>query len=1121
MTAFIAAASLALCPQATHAQSAAQTDDATGAEPELSWQPAAKYTTFVRYRMPVVTDQGEPLVWTSNNAIDAPVTKEVFVTFRATGTYTLTAKAGSTIVGKYRLNVVAGTTTVCHDETIDFPLIKNTYELGETIHELPFATPAGITILYKANGATDGFKLDPDNLQQRYIVLDTPGKLVLVAENPCGKELLRKEITVVKHPQTAEFVLPAGGPVNVGQWVDLRLTQTDNVEGKTTTAYLDGLDQSVEMTATSSDETRMKWEFYTSGDNRPYGFHALTAGEVTLTVKVPETDTYAEATASKTLTIGSDRHEPLYREFENGLAIEQTIKHIAGDRIYLPYKTKTTYAHYKVRDNTDNHATVATDQTGPLDSRRAWVTFNKPGTTIIDAATGQETNGELSGLPIGSYSFEVVRDTALAEQLPATVPLGTRMLGPNDQVPYTIYSTKHNHLAVTYTSSDPEVLGPDGGYLKALKPGTVTLSANDVNGNDLEVNHQVTVNLLPTTIFLEAPTLYNGVFVGQTFKPTAKGYTYSSGSVTPNVDLTSLLTLTSSNEEAVAIENGQFKTLAPGRATLTASFEENPDLGRAAASKSIDIEVRDGVPVPVIRWGGAKPPTTVQAGYRWLVPDKTVDVAGVNPQLYWSAEPGEEDKVYCQVNVPVASHYESYVTFKTAGTTRVHGHREAALTSQAFDTTIVVTVVTDTIAFSLLAKPHTVGERMYNIGNIEKTVNSGLPVALSCDANPPLFKFGVEGSNNQYHYYDFLNAGTATVTATDSYGNILGSCQMVVKPKSIGDFTFEPLTYNELSDKILVTPPADYNKDRDGSINYSSSDPTVIDWDAEQHAFVFKKVGKATITAATGSGNLTAENSIEVQNLLTHSDLCSDYHIGDEVECPYGSGWGNYCIWFSGIGNLCFLLRAVVEGPADVVKKEVPQDDGEPVTRSFLRFTGIGTVNVTYDRAESEADALAGQFAHIAEGEVIPGEDLFCKTYNVTRVGCCDAFSYDVFPAEASVGDVFLVPKQGVELVSRDPIVASIETATYNGIEYLEITCLAAGQASFDGQHGTYPDTYTEAFGFPVKALPTEALPLPEWTQAPETERGSDAWYDLTGRCVVPPLRQGLYVHRGRLLRVR
>jgi len=274
----------------------------------------------------------------------------------------------------------------------------------------------------------------------------------------------------------------------------------------------------------------------------------LKPGKVTITAKAGEKTDACEITVEKrfieVISVELNRHS---------LAI------VEGGEAELSATVKPDDATDKTVTWTTSDASVATVNGGKVKAL-------KPGKATITAKAGEKSD-----------ACEVVVDKKIIAVTSVTLDEHSLTLTEGDETTLTatVKPDDATDKTVTWSTSDASVATVDGGKVKALKPGKVTITAQAEDQSDacvITVEKRI-IEVTSVTLNEHKLTLVEGD--GATLSATVK----------PDDATDKTVTWTTSDASVATVDGGKVKAMKAGKATITAKAGDKSDACEVTVEK--------------------------------------------------------------------------------------------------------------------------------------------------------------------------------------------------------------------------------------------------------------------------------------------------------------------------------------------------------------------------------------------------------------------------------------------------------------------------------------------------------------------------------------------------------
>ncbi len=467
-------------------------------------------------------------------------------------------------------------------------------------------------------------------------------------------------------------------------------------------------------------------------------------------------------------------------------------------------ETCTLVAKVYPQDTTDKSVKWSTSDLSVVSVNGGKITAKAPGTAIITASTA---NGKTA-----SYTVKVV---IMPESIKLDKSSLTLEKGKSQNLKVTLNPGNTTEKAVTWSTSNSNVVTVSKGKITAKAAGTATVTVSTVNGKTAKCTIKVIVK--PTSVKLSKTSVTLGK--GKTYTLKAELY--------PKDTTEKKITWTSSNNKVLSVSNGKLTAKSLGTATITV---------KTSNGKTAKCTVK----VAILATSVKLSKTTVS-----IAKGKTYKLtATVNPN-----NTTYKNVTWTSSNTKVATVQNGKITAKAVGTATI-----TAKTSNGKTAACKVTV------------------RIYptsiKLNKTSLSICKGKTATLSATISPAdatLKNVSWTSSDSKIVTVNngkitAKNVGTATITAKTSNGK-KATCKVSVKymPTKIS-LSKTSLTLKAGSSTTLKTTLTP-NKNVISTVSWSSSDNAIAT--VNNGKITAKKAGTVVITAKTANGK-TAKCTVKV-----------------------------------------------------------------------------------------------------------------------------------------------------------------------------------------------------------------------------------------------------------------
>ena len=462
---------------------------------------------------------------------------------------------------------------------------------------------------------------------------------------------------------------------------------------------------------------------------------------------------------------------------------------------------------------------------------------NATNTTISwkssDTNIATVSNGIVTGINVGkatitatttddtdlSTSCEIIVTPILTKSISLNKSTAEMLVDDNLTLSATITPSNATNKNVEWSSSDNSIATVDNGIVKAIKVGTVTITAKTMDGSDLSASCTITV----------MPKVATSISLNETAKDIQIGNTLQLVSTILPSDIANKTVewLTSDASVATVDENGLVTAIKPGVATITAKTTDGSDL-----SASCTITVK-GILVNTLSLNTGSAELVIGESIS-LVPIVLPDNA-TNQKLEWSSSDDGVAKVSDGI-VTAVSQGDAVITAKTTD-----GSNLSATCNIKVVPIYVSSVSLSKTSIDLL---------------VEENATITATVYPSNASNPALVW---SSSNENAATVDdgkvtAIGEGTATITARTVDGSDLSACCTVNVSRHSQSITWNQDLSNLMYGSELITLQAASSSGL--PVSYKSSDDNVaIIFDMGNAIYLNPGIAGTAIITARQEGN--------------------------------------------------------------------------------------------------------------------------------------------------------------------------------------------------------------------------------------------------------------------------
>ncbi len=511
--------------------------------------------------------------------------------------------------------------------------------------------------------------------------------------------------------------------------------------------------------------------------------------------------------------------------------------------------TTTLSATVLPANATNKAVTWTSSKTSVVTVQNGLVTAVKEGEAVVTATAAD-----------GSNVKATCRITVLKKEIKVTgITLSKESValkeGEITTLSATVAPANATNKAVTWTSSNEDVVTVNNGSVTAVKDGEAVVTATAADGSNVKATCTVTVSKKDTTVKVTDITLSKesvALKEGETATLTA--------TVKPDNATNRAVTWQSSDTNVVTVENGKVTAKKKGTATITAASTDGtgisascsvtvtvPVKGIAFSENTIEIDRNNETAktVKLVFNNGASVPENT--GFTCTSSDETV------AQVTSDSTPNADGS------------YNITVTAKKSGTVTITAKTEE--NGYSAYCTVKITKPVTSIAFS--GNPMKKGETQDLSASLQVTPadadNTGVAWSSSNTAIATVSSAGVltvtadSGSTEDT---------TVTITATAKDGSgVSAACEITVSPTKVTDITLSlsemPLLKGATADYLIATVTPENATVK--TVEWSSSNTQVATVDATGKITAVGNQGEtAKITAVSTDGSNVTSNECTV-----------------------------------------------------------------------------------------------------------------------------------------------------------------------------------------------------------------------------------------------------------------